>query len=65
VKNLIAFVIRFFFYQKKGIDMSDIKEGWKCPVCKKVFAPTQKMCKKCSKVESTNNPEDSKIFLQD
>ena len=45
--------------------MNNIKEGWKCPVCKKIFAPTQKMCKKCSKVESTNNPGDSKIFLQD
>ena len=43
--------------------MNDIQEGWKCPVCKKIFAPTQKMCKKCSKVESTNNPGDSKDII--
>jgi len=29
--------------------MPDDNNGWVCPVCHKVFAPTVKMCKKCSK----------------
>ena len=42
-----------------------LQEGWQCPVCKKILAPTVKMCKKCSKKESSSNDSDTKTFLVD
>ncbi len=27
----------------------ELQQGWVCPMCKTVFAPTKKMCKPCSK----------------
>ena len=42
----------------------ELQEGWVCPICKTVFAPTKKMCKPCSKdLKEQNN--DTKQFIQD
>lgn len=45
--------------------MKNVKEGWVCPLCKKVYSPDKKSCKSCSKKESKEGQEDSKMFIQD
>lgn len=32
-------------------------EGWVCPVCRTVYAPTVKVCKKCTKTEQTKQSQ--------
>jgi len=29
-----------------------LNEGWKCPVCKKVYSPSVKSCEECSMAEN-------------
>lgn len=35
-------------------EKKETKEGWKCPVCKTVWAPDVKSCPKCEVKESQN-----------
>ncbi len=36
--------------------------GWRCPGCKKVWAPSVKSCLDCEKLESAQ-PKDTRKFL--
>jgi len=40
------------------LSQNSIQQGWQCPVCKKVYAPSTPMCFDCPQKESmwiTNN----------
>lgn len=45
------------------VEYNNIPQGWQCPVCKKILAPKEKMCKKCSKNESKE--DDGRQLLEE
>lgn len=48
------------------VELNELNEGWVCPSCKKVFAPSIKMCKKCSKaLKNEDKNEDSSQLLEE